>query len=1122
MSPTSTPSFGNEGSRTGLDIPEILISPSSPDQIATETNRRRVSRPSTPTTTTTTATRKTTSPKIPGSLSLDSPTSSTQTSPPNPSRASTTTLNNPDSRPHSTSRKLDSPSTTTTTTTNESASQSSASSFFQSIASSFPSSTSVSFASISSLLLPSKLSLARDFKLTKVSESTSHSNPTTTTTSKSKPKPSETVPTTQDERGIGRKSARDRDEETSESDASASGNESKSESESESESEDEHEREQGDRYERDGIDRPMAGMIRESMDLQLEEATTGPSAVQDTPCPPNNGSQTATATPASRPQSTLHRTPSVAFRDAARQGPIHPLTLQAIRRQDSEREALRVVEEMGAEFKRRDTIPEPEREHEYDHEQFGLGRIRSESPTRIEGYELEQEQDDGVRQPGAVERGREDSQSTVKAFGRGLPPMRTTVDSKRSVSTASNMTTTSTKTKKSFFARFKKDKSSASANKSNASLLPTTSSSIPTLNLATPLAGASGVKRSGSMASRAGTVDSRAGPVTPGLSVSETEGFIAHSGKTEKIRYPKVRTKGKSGKDFNKLFLAQELHLPPPPSSAGTKAGDSESIYSLHENVSMHSVSQDPSQSSNPHATAPTTIANPSSSADDPPMQQDAGRRDSKSKPAPSSSGPTPGVATEGEGNKKSKAIWAAKFSNNGKWLAVGGRDGVVRVWQVVTTPEEREHAHVNGRTRTNVMPVFADRPIREYRGHKSDVLDLNWSKNDFLLSSSMDKTVRLWHIDRDECLCSFEHLDFVTSIAFHPKDDRFFLSGSLDCKLRLWNIVEKRVQVWTELPELITAVSFTRDGQYAIAGSFVGQCMFFEVETFRFYDVFTAKSSKRKEHKGKKITSLVMFPLDEASCDDHESNDNHGLEHQPDTRVSESLSERLLVTSNDSHMRLYNTKGRFIEAKYSGHENTSSQIRASFSDDGKYVISGSEDRHVYIWDSAITKNSFGDFEVVKKRSEGAGFETFSMSAHIVTAALFAPTIIRSHLAQAGDPIFADPDAYPHLDPLPRSATRSSVGAASNKSDKHEKKSKKKDAGKGIAAQDMIVVVADAETGTISIFRNSNIPAWVLTSNSTVPPSATASTFSHAQTAPGWTKDAREKRWSRASASSTT
>ena len=45
-------------------------------------------------------------------------------------------------------------------------------------------------------------------------------------------------------------------------------------------------------------------------------------------------------------------------------------------------------------------------------------------------------------------------------------------------------------------------------------------------------------------------------------------------------------------------------------------------------------------------------------------------------------------------------------------------------VWEVLSSREEREVS-----LSTGVMPVFREKPTREWRGHSSDVLDLNWSK---------------------------------------------------------------------------------------------------------------------------------------------------------------------------------------------------------------------------------------------------------------------------------------------------------------------------------------------------------------------------------------------------------
>jgi WD40 repeat protein len=142
--------------------------------------------------------------------------------------------------------------------------------------------------------------------------------------------------------------------------------------------------------------------------------------------------------------------------------------------------------------------------------------------------------------------------------------------------------------------------------------------------------------------------------------------------------------------------------------------------------------------------------------------------------------------------------IWATEFSKDGRYLAAGGQDRIVRIWAVISTPEERRAHEMNeneSKEATHLeAPVFQQKPFREYIGHQATILDLSWSKNNFLLSSSMDKTVRLWHLTRSENLCTFQHSDFVPSIQFHPKDDRFFLAGSLDTKLRLWSIPDKTV----------------------------------------------------------------------------------------------------------------------------------------------------------------------------------------------------------------------------------------------------------------------------------------------------------------------------------------
>jgi len=356
-------------------------------------------------------------------------------------------------------------------------------------------------------------------------------------------------------------------------------------------------------------------------------------------------------------------------------------------------------------------------------------------------------------------------------------------------------------------------------------------------------------------------------------------------------------------------------------------------------------------------------------------------------------------------------AVWSMKFSHCGRLLATAGQNNIIWVWvlkeyfayfnelrtkyenkergAVFATPprsmnegeDENKNEGKTSRSYSEPEPLdeeedapFRSLPFTSYVGHSADVLDLAWSKNYFTLSSSMDKTVRLWHVSQKECLCCFQHIDFVTAIAFHPKDDRYFLSGSLDGKLRFWNIPEKKVALWNEVtPDssnnsssndnvcLITSVNFCENGKYAVCGTYDGRCLFYNTEHLKYWTQIHVRSSRRRNSKGHKITGVEPLPS----------------EH------------KVLITSNDSRVRLYDLRDLTLSCKYKGLTNTSSQIKASFSQDCKYIICGSEDKSLYIWPTHLSQDLTKISSLRRDRNEM--WESIRSHDAVVTCAIFAP-----------------------------------------------------------------------------------------------------------------------------------
>ncbi|KAI7731696.1 hypothetical protein M8C21_022449 [Ambrosia artemisiifolia] len=313
-----------------------------------------------------------------------------------------------------------------------------------------------------------------------------------------------------------------------------------------------------------------------------------------------------------------------------------------------------------------------------------------------------------------------------------------------------------------------------------------------------------------------------------------------------------------------------------------------------------------------------------------------------------------------------SGSIWTIKFSLDGKYLASAGEDRVIHVWQVVSLErkgdllfDKQDDGNSNVISLSNGSPEpglaspnqiekkkkgrlsisrkstsldhivvpetmfgLSDKPFCSFEGHLHDVLDLSWSKSQHLLSSSMDKTVRLWQLSSKSCLKIFSHNDYVTCIQFNPVDDRYFISGSLDAKVRIWSVPDHQVVDWNDMNEMVTAACYTPDGQAALVGSYKGNCCLYNTTENKLQQKSQINlQNKKKNSRHRKITGFQFAP---------------------------GTTSEVLVTSADSRVRVVD--GLDLVHKFKGFRNTNRQISASVTPNGRYVVCASEDSNVYVW----------------------------------------------------------------------------------------------------------------------------------------------------------------------------
>lgn len=308
--------------------------------------------------------------------------------------------------------------------------------------------------------------------------------------------------------------------------------------------------------------------------------------------------------------------------------------------------------------------------------------------------------------------------------------------------------------------------------------------------------------------------------------------------------------------------------------------------------------------------------------------------------------------------------INAVVISNNNKYVVTGSDDGTAKLWElngfqldsIPFSPHgyaidglgySRDGSRINdvafspddqhflaGISDGTVELLSSHRLIQSFRAHNKAIQSVAFSPNGrCFLTGSLDKSAKLWDLNKHQIRLFEGHIGGVYSVAFSP-NGQYILTGSEDGIIKLWDLEGKNILTFPGHKDIIRAAAFSPDGQKILTGSW-------------------DKSAKLWDLEGNQICSL-----------NGHNQFIYTVAFSPDGR-------KIITGSADRTIRLWDLKGRNVQT-FSGH--TGGVNAVAFSPDGQFIVSGSTDKTVRLWD--LSGNQLVSFSASKGAVEAVTFSS--------------------------------------------------------------------------------------------------------------------------------------------------